>query len=65
VDVEVRDIMAQLPSEQQLQLHDIVLESIRIRAVNRARANRGYPIDALAANAPSAVGGDSSTEDPG
>jgi hypothetical protein len=65
VDMEVRDVIAQLPSEMGLQLRDIVLESIRIRAMNRARAKHALPMDALAARAPSADSGNPSTEDRG
>lgn len=55
VDMEVRDIMAQLPSEMGMQQHDIVLETIRTRAVNRARAKHARPMDALAARVGDAV----------
>jgi hypothetical protein len=47
VDTEVRDVMPFLSDLQRMQLHDIAIDSVRIRCQQRAMA-RNMPVDVLA-----------------
>jgi hypothetical protein len=65
VDTEVRDVMPFLSDLQRMQLHDIAIDSVRIRCEQRALAARNLPVDVLAmpdpvtdASDPSAADGD-------
>ena len=63
VDTEVRDVMPFLSDLQRMQLHDIAIDSVRIRCEQRALANRNFPVDVLAEPDPPAVRSDPSTGD--
>jgi hypothetical protein len=63
VDTEVRDVMPFLSDEQRMQLHDIAIDSVRIRCQQRAAANRGLPVDVLADSDPVPVSSDPSSGD--
>jgi hypothetical protein len=52
VDTEVRDVMPSLSDEQRMQLHDIAIDSVRIRCQQRALAARNMPVDVLAGGDP-------------
>jgi hypothetical protein len=62
VDTEVRDVMPFLSDLQRMQLHDIAIDSVRIRCQQRALAGRGHIVDVLA-DPPPAVSSDPSTGD--
>jgi hypothetical protein len=65
VDTEVRDVMDLLSDEQRMQLHDIAIDSVRLRCQQRARLAQSLPMDVLAmpdavtdASDPAAADGD-------
>jgi hypothetical protein len=63
VDTEVRDVMPFLSDLQRMQLHDIAIDSVRIRCEQRARAAHNFPVDVLADSDPPAVSSDPSSGD--
>jgi hypothetical protein len=63
VDREVRDVMPFLSDLQRMQLHDVAIDSVRIRCQQRAAANRGLPVDVLADSDPEPVDIDPSSGD--
>jgi hypothetical protein len=54
-----------LSDEQRMQLHDIAIDSVRIRCQQRALAARNMPVDVLAGPDPVADVGDPSAGDDG
>ena len=63
VDTEVRDLMPFLSDLQRMQLHDIAIDSVRIRCQQRARAAQNPPMDVLAGPDPVTDAGDPSAAD--
>ena len=63
VDTEVRDVIDLLSDEQRMQLHDVAIDSVRLRCQQRARLAQNLPVDVLAGGDPVTDASDPSAAD--